>query len=339
MPWGQVRAELDLWSPAAWPSTPSTPSTPGRQLGTHSGSLTRRPADCTCLRAAAVSDRDTHPRGDLLLGDPRALAQLGQPPVARVLQHRRDCNVEGLLAAGGADGVNGQVAVALAHFGSGELCVMVSVREQGRAGRSGLARPHICLLMILMRLTSPSTVLELQGKVRLAVTAGQSLRRPAAKPRISLDVAGPGLVGPAGELGFLAVGEYVGELADERAGRGELGATGSDGVQCVCCSAVSLGGVRIQTATFLRCGRSGPCRGDGVLAQGGRTAAEGAQAAAVVAGAEFGVRLVGAVAAFVPALVQVGQVGVQEPGPRSSPANCCAPIAREAANWPEPPRL
>src|SRR5450755_2409175 len=49
-------------------------------------------------------DRDAHPCGDLLLGHPAALAHLGEPPAAGVVQHRGDGGVEGLLAAGSFDG-------------------------------------------------------------------------------------------------------------------------------------------------------------------------------------------------------------------------------------------
>jgi hypothetical protein len=49
--------------------------------------------------------------------------------------------------------------------------------------RSGFARPYICLLIILTRLTLPSTAPELLGRVRPFVTAAQSLRSPAAKLR------------------------------------------------------------------------------------------------------------------------------------------------------------
>jgi hypothetical protein len=127
------------------------------------------------------------------------------------------------------------------------------------------------------------------------------------------DVAGFSLVGPAGELVALAVGEHVGELADERARGGELGAAGGDGVQ----GGAVLGGELAGRGQdpgghLLRRRRGRACRGDGVLAQGGRVAAEGPQAAAVAAAAELFVQLVGPVAAFVPALVQPGQVRVQE---------------------------
>lgn len=49
-------------------------------------------------------------------------------------------------------------------------------------------------------------------------------------------------------------------------------------------------------------------------AEPGGVAAQGAQAAAVAAGTDLPVQLFGAAAAFVPPLVQVGQVGVKEAG-------------------------
>jgi hypothetical protein len=38
------------------------------------------------------------------LGHPASLAHLGQPPAARVVEHRGDSGLEGLLASGGLDG-------------------------------------------------------------------------------------------------------------------------------------------------------------------------------------------------------------------------------------------
>jgi hypothetical protein len=57
-------------------------------------------------------------------------------------------------------------------------------------------------------------------------------------------------------------------------------------------------------------------RGAASVAEGGGVAAQGSQAAAVAAAAEFLVELLGAVTAFFPPLMQVGQVRVQEAGPR-----------------------
>jgi hypothetical protein len=47
--------------------------------------------------------------------------------------------------------------------------------------RSNLARPYICRLIILMRLTLPSTAPELWAVVSPAMTASQSRLRPAVK--------------------------------------------------------------------------------------------------------------------------------------------------------------
>jgi hypothetical protein len=111
----------------------------------------------------------------------------------------------------------------------------------------------------------------------------------------------------AGSLLPWRVGEHVGELADERAGRGEFGAAGKDGVQGIAVLGGELAGRRQDPGGhLLRSWRGRPGRGGGVLGESGRVAAQGPQAAAVAAGAEFGLQLVGAGAAFVPALVQPG---------------------------------
>jgi hypothetical protein len=62
------------------------------------------------------------------------------------------------------------------------------------------------------------------------VTAGQSLRRPAAKPRSSRTVlTWPGR--PSRKVAAGAVQEHAGELADQGAGGGEFRASAGDGVQ------------------------------------------------------------------------------------------------------------
>ena len=67
------------------------------------------------------------------------------------------------------------------NIGSGTVSVIAEACRQSASrmrlrSRSGLARPYICLLIILMRLTCPSTRPEFQGSVRPAVTASWSRR-------------------------------------------------------------------------------------------------------------------------------------------------------------------
>jgi len=75
------------------------------------------------------------------------------------------------------------------------------------------------------------------------------------------------------------------------------------------------GGVRIQLATCFGAGAGG-LAGQVVAWRSWAVAAHGAQAAAVAAGADLLVQPSGAVAAFFPPGVQVGQVRVQEAGLR-----------------------
>ena len=55
--------------------------------------------------------------------------------------------------------------------------------EDAAAEQVGLARPYICRLSILMRLTWPSTAPELQGRLSPLVTASWSARSPVTKER------------------------------------------------------------------------------------------------------------------------------------------------------------
>ncbi len=64
--------------------------------------------------------------------------------------------------------------------GSPGAAVDHGVRRTRFRRRSKFARPYICLLIILMRLTWPSTGPELWGRVRPAVTASRSRSRPVA---------------------------------------------------------------------------------------------------------------------------------------------------------------
>jgi hypothetical protein len=136
-----------------------------------------------------------------------------------------------------------------------------------------------------------------------------------------LDGAGLGQLGPFGELAALAVGEDVGELADQGAGRVQLGAAGGNGGQRVAVLVGELAGRGPDPVRdLLRRWRRRLRRGAASVAEGGGVAAQGSQAAAVAAAAEFLVELLGAVTAFFPPLMQVGQVRVQEAGPRGRDA-------------------
>lgn len=91
-------------------------------------------------------------------------------------------------------------------------------------------------------------------------------------------------------------------------------------------ASVSLpGGVRIQLATFFGAGGGRAGRG-GCLAQLGGVATQRAQAAAVAAGADLFVQLVGVPAAFLPPFAQVGQVRVEQASPGGRGA--CGQLAR-----------
>ena len=109
--------------------------------------------------------------------------------------------------------------------------------------------------------------------------------------------------------------EHVGELADQGADGGEFVASAGDPGQGV----AVLGGEAARSGQDpgghglgCRRGRRGPGRG---LAQPGGVPAQRARAAVVAEGPDLFQELAGAVAAFVPPLVQVGQVRVQETVP------------------------
>jgi hypothetical protein len=88
-----------------------------------------------------------------------------------------------------------------------------------------LARPNICLLIISMRLSCPSTCPELQPRVSPALTASQSLRSPAANVRSSGRALFSASRYLSGELVLAAaVDEHLGEPADELAGGVQVGA-------------------------------------------------------------------------------------------------------------------
>jgi hypothetical protein len=129
------------------------------------------------------------------------------------------------------------------------------------------------------------------------------------------DGAGSGLIGPRGELAAGAVHEHIGEVTDQGAGGAEFRAAAGDGAQG---GPVVVGEVagrgKDPGGHFLGRGRWRAGRAGGFLAEPGGVAAQRAQAAVVAAGADLLVQPVGAVAAFFPPLVQVGQVRVEEAG-------------------------
>ena len=81
------------------------------------------------------------------------------------------------------------------NSGSGTLPWRLAVASQ-RGGRvvagPDLARPYICLLIIVMRLTCPSTALELPQRLSPLVMASRSARRPVAKERSAGSPSGGG---------------------------------------------------------------------------------------------------------------------------------------------------
>src|ERR1700733_382831 len=100
-----------------------------------------------------------------------------------------------------------------------------------RRSRSGPARPYICRLSILMRLTWPSTEPELHRRLRPLVTASWSARRPVTKERSA-----------GSPVAAAALVHKGGEGADAGGDRGELGRGGEDGVQAGLVGVGEIGG-------------------------------------------------------------------------------------------------
>ena len=146
---------------------------------------------------------------------------------------------------------------------------------------------------------------------------GPVLAEASAETAQLADRAGLSVAGPCFQTLAAAVAEHVGELADQIAGRFELFAAGGDlrEVGTVVVGEVAGRG-EDPTGRLVgrRCWRR---RGDGgVAAQLGGEPAQGAQAAAVAAVAQFGMQLLGAAAAFVPSRRLARPSCRREPGAR-----------------------
>ena len=91
--------------------------------------------------------------------------------------------------------------------------------------RSRLARPYICLLIALTRLTLPSVGPELWRRVSPAVTAGQVLADPGGEGVQFGLVVGFDALEPGGQLLFSgAFGHHLGEAGHMPGEAVELGA-------------------------------------------------------------------------------------------------------------------
>jgi hypothetical protein len=131
------------------------------------------------------------------------------------------------------------------------------------------------------------------------------------------DRAGLGLAGPGFQVLAAAVAEHVRELADQGAGRLELGAAGGDQCERGAVILSKIAGRGENPAGRLLRRRRWRGRGhSGVAAQLGGEPAQGAQAAAVAAVAQFLVQPLGAMNSVIPSLLQVGLVraGQARPG-------------------------
>ena len=182
---------------------------------------------------------------------------------------------------------------------------------------SKLARPYVCRLIILSRLTLPSTTPEFQGMVRPLRTAAWSRLRPRAKEcRSGWSSASTAVIqssrrSPCRPVRILANSvtwpASASRCGQRSRGPGEL-------FLFVVAEVVRVGEDPAgEVAGLGRAGDGG--RGGAGLAERQHVVADGAVAARVAAFAELGVQLADVGAALVPPLVQVGLVVVQQRWP------------------------
>jgi hypothetical protein len=161
--------------------------------------------------------------------------------------------------------------------------------------RSGFARPYILAFdhfdAVDVAFDSAGTV----GQSEPGGDRGPVFAESGGEGLQLADVAGFGVVCPAGELAAGAVAEHVGELADHGADGGELVAAASDPGQGAAVF-VRQAARWCQDPGGHRLGCRARGRGPGFdLAQPGGVAAQRAQAAAVAAGTDLLIELLGAV--------------------------------------------
>ena len=94
-----------------------------------------------------------------------------------------------------------------------------------------MARPYICRLSILMRLTWPSTGPEFHGWVRPAVTAARSCSMPVTKEFRPGRPMARAWASHRGEPFAAAAGQHDGEAADGAVQGVQFGAAAQDGGQ------------------------------------------------------------------------------------------------------------
>jgi len=175
--------------------------------------------------------------------------------------------------------------------------------------RSKLARPYIWRLIILIRLTLPSTAPELWGRVRPLSTAAWFLSEPGgegAQVGLVIDLGGGD---PGVEAVAVAAGEDLGELGDVACEGIQVGAAGPHVFELDLLVFVQGGGVAQDPARHV------PGRGRAQGPEGLQVVPHDAVTAGVAGRLDLGVQLQHVGAPGVPPLVQVGLELIQDRWP------------------------